>query len=70
MGVALCRGRVKFRECLRGERWLYDLTAANPDILACIKELIGEPVPPERPPYEPAPGEPQEPPEGLLGRIG
>ena len=23
------RGRVKFRECLRGERWLYDLTAAQ-----------------------------------------
>jgi Phytanoyl-CoA dioxygenase (PhyH) len=40
-------GRVKFRECLRGERWLYDMTAANPDILACIRELIGEPVPPE-----------------------
>ena len=40
-------GRVKFRECLRGERWLYDLTAANAGILACIRELIGEPVPPE-----------------------
>lgn len=41
------RGRVKFRECLRGERWLYDMTAANAAILACIRELIGEPVPPE-----------------------
>ena len=40
-------GRVKFRECLRGERWLYDMTAGNADILACIRELIGEPVPPE-----------------------
>lgn len=40
-------GRVKFRECLRGERWLYELTAANADILACVRELIGEPVPPE-----------------------
>ena len=41
------RGRVKFRECLRGEQWLYDLAAANPAILACVRELIGEPVPPE-----------------------
>jgi hypothetical protein len=41
------RGRVKFRECLRGERWLYEMTAANADILACIRQLIGEPVPPE-----------------------
>lgn len=40
-------GRVKFRECLRSERWLYDMTAANPDILVCIRELIGAPVPPE-----------------------
>ncbi|HYJ06680.1 MAG TPA: phytanoyl-CoA dioxygenase family protein [Chthoniobacterales bacterium] len=38
---------MKFRECLRGERWLYEMTAANADILACIRELIGEPVPPE-----------------------
>src|SRR2546423_13047595 len=41
------RGRVKFRECLRGEQWLYDMTAANPTVLACVRELIGEPVPPE-----------------------
>jgi hypothetical protein len=41
------RGRVKFRECLRGERWLYDMTAGNADLLSCIRELIGEPVPPE-----------------------
>jgi hypothetical protein len=40
-------GRVKFRECLRGERWLYEMTAGNADILACVRELIGEPVPPE-----------------------
>jgi hypothetical protein len=40
-------GRVKFRECLRGERWLYEMTAANAEILACIRELIAEPVPPE-----------------------
>jgi hypothetical protein len=40
-------GRVKFRECLRGERWLYEMTAANAEILACVSELIGEPVPPE-----------------------
>jgi hypothetical protein len=41
------RGRVKFRECLRSERWLYDLTAGNPDVDATIAELIGEPVEPE-----------------------
>jgi hypothetical protein len=41
------RGRVKFRECLRGERWLYDLTAGNRDVLATVAELIGEPVEPE-----------------------
>jgi len=41
------RGRVKFREILRGERWLYDLTAGNPDVLATVAELIGEPVEPE-----------------------
>jgi Phytanoyl-CoA dioxygenase (PhyH) len=40
-------GRVKFRECLRGERWLYDLTAGNRDVLGMVAELIGEPVEPE-----------------------
>ena len=41
------RGRVKFREILRGERWLYDLTAGNRDVLALVAELIGDPVEPE-----------------------
>jgi ectoine hydroxylase-related dioxygenase (phytanoyl-CoA dioxygenase family) len=41
------RGRVKFRECLRDERWLYDLTAANPEILAAVADLIGDPVTPQ-----------------------
>ena len=41
------RGRVKFRECLRGERWLYDLTAVHPDILAGVTDLIGDPIAPE-----------------------
>lgn len=41
------RGRVKFREILRGERWLYDLTAGNPEVRALVAELIGEPVEPE-----------------------
>jgi len=41
------RGRVKFRECLRDQRWLYDLTAANPDILAGVTDLIGDPIAPE-----------------------
>ena len=40
-------GRVKFRECLRGERWLYELTAANAEILAAIRDLIDEPLPPQ-----------------------
>lgn len=41
------RGRVKFREILRGERWLYDLTADNGDVVAAVADLIGEPVEPE-----------------------
>ncbi len=40
-------GRVKFRECLRGERWLYDLTAGNRDVITTVAELIGEPLEPE-----------------------
>jgi len=42
------RGRVKFRKCLRGERWLYDLTAGNGDIVAAVADLIGVPVTPQR----------------------
>jgi ectoine hydroxylase-related dioxygenase (phytanoyl-CoA dioxygenase family) len=38
---------VKFREILRGERWLYDLTAGNGDVVAAVADLIGEPVEPE-----------------------
>ena len=41
------RGRVKFRECLRDQRWLYDLTAGNRDILAAVAGLIGDPVVPQ-----------------------
>jgi hypothetical protein len=47
MSIKDRRGRVKLRECLRGERWLYDLTAAHPGILAAVSELIGDPVAPE-----------------------
>jgi hypothetical protein len=41
------RGRVKFRECVRGEQWVYNLTAANPDLLPAIRDLIDEPVVPQ-----------------------
>ena len=41
------RGRVKFRECLRDQRWLYDLSAGNTEILEAVGDLIGEPVPPQ-----------------------
>ena len=40
-------GRVKFRECLRGERWLYDLTAGDATVIAAATDLIGDPVEPE-----------------------
>jgi hypothetical protein len=41
------KGRVKFRECLRGQQWVYDLTAGNADIVAAVADLIGDPLPPE-----------------------
>lgn len=41
------KGRVKFRECLRDQQWVYDLTAGNADIVAAVTDLIGEPVRPE-----------------------
>ena len=40
------RGRVKFRECVRNERWLYELIAGNSDILPAVADLIGDPVAP------------------------
>ena len=40
-------GRVKFRECLRREQWLYDLTAGNADIVAAVGDLIEDPLAPE-----------------------
>ena len=40
-------GRVKFRECLRAEEWLYDLTAGNAQIVAAVTDLIGDPLAPE-----------------------
>jgi ectoine hydroxylase-related dioxygenase (phytanoyl-CoA dioxygenase family) len=40
-------GRVKFRECLRGERWIYDLTAGDAAVVAAATDLIGDPVEPE-----------------------
>ena len=40
------RGRVKFRERARNERWLYGLIAGNSDILPAVVDLIGDPVAP------------------------
>ena len=40
------RGRVKFRECVRNQRWLYELIAGNSDILPAVADLIGDPVAP------------------------
>jgi len=40
------RGRVKFRERVRNERWLYELIAGNSDILPAVADLIGDPVTP------------------------
>jgi ectoine hydroxylase-related dioxygenase (phytanoyl-CoA dioxygenase family) len=36
------KGRVKLRECVRRERWLYDMIAANPCIQSTVQELIGQ----------------------------
>ena len=41
------RGRVKFRRCLHGERWLYDLTAGHSEILTAVSDLIGDAVTPD-----------------------
>lgn len=41
------KGRVKFRECLRGQQWVYDLTAGNADVVAAVTDLIGDPLRPE-----------------------
>jgi hypothetical protein len=35
------RGRLKYRECVRGERWLYDLLAGNPEVQAHVERLLG-----------------------------
>ena len=35
------KGRVKLRECVRRERWLYEMIAANPCILSTVQGLIG-----------------------------
>lgn len=35
------KGRVKLRECVRRERWLYEMVAANPVVRATVESLIG-----------------------------
>lgn len=35
------RGRVKFRECVRKEKWLYDLMPGHPDARAAAEALLG-----------------------------
>jgi Phytanoyl-CoA dioxygenase (PhyH) len=36
------KGRVKLRECVRRERWLYGMIAGNPCIQSTIQDLIGQ----------------------------
>jgi hypothetical protein len=40
------RGRVKFRECLRSESWVYDIIARNPVIEKTVAALLGKVAPP------------------------
>jgi hypothetical protein len=35
------RGRLKYRECVRKESWLYDLLAGHPEARAAVGELLG-----------------------------
>lgn len=39
-------GRVKFRECLRSESWVYDIVAQNPLIGKTVAVLLGTVAPP------------------------
>ncbi len=34
-------GKLKFRECLRGERWIYDLLVANRAVRRVVEQLLG-----------------------------
>ncbi len=36
------RGRLKFRECLRSEPWLFDMLAGNKDVLGMIEQFLGK----------------------------
>lgn len=35
------RGRLKFRECVRKESWLYDLMAGNHEVHSAVESLLG-----------------------------
>ena len=35
------RGRLKFRECVRKEPWLYGLLAGHPEARAAVEDLLG-----------------------------
>ena len=35
------RGRLKFRECVRKETWIYDLLAGHPQAVEAVEDLLG-----------------------------